>query len=456
MTAAPQPPKAAAQPLIDRHAAGSARVPSPLRGWETEDACATASGSATNPSRLIRHSSFAIRYSLFVLPLLPACGPAAITADLAWFPPPPAAPHAVHLKSFNRLHELVAARPSLGDLLRGRAAGPWIDKPAGIAHQQSHLYVCDTGAGAVHDWNLTDGTSRWIGTDGPGRLAEPVAVAVDRRGGLFVADTQRSEIVAFDAEGRFRRRLRPPDRPGYRPVALAVAQDRLYAADIAAHRVDIFATADGRPLGGFGEIGDRPGAFYYPMGLAFDTRGRLLLSDMMNARVQAFALDPPPDAGPVNAPPADAPSRPDARTPSEAANNPPEARPARAVLPRSPRVVLTFGRPGNRYGDMGKPRGLAVGPDGVIFVADAEFERVHLFDEKGRLLMLLGGSEDAPGSTPMPVGLAVARRLPESLTRLAPADFHADYYLFVSNTVGLRRLGLFAIGTSRASIPGGG
>jgi hypothetical protein len=60
--------------------------------------------------------------------------------------------------------------------------------------------------------------------------------------------------------------------------------------------------------------------------------------------------------------------------------------------------------------------------------------------------MLLGGDGEQIGSTPMPVGVAVATDLPESISSLVPADFRADYYLFVCNTVGVRRISLFAIG----------
>lgn len=358
--------------------------------------------------------------------LLTGCASPAITADVSYYPPPPAVAHAVHLKSFNRLHELVTARPGFWEWLRGRSAGPWVSKPAGIAHRNSHLYICDTDANAVHDWDLATGTSRWIGASGDTILIKPVAIAVDEAGGVSVADTGRAEVVAFDPDGRTRHRLRPPGRTAYRPVAVAVASSTLFVADIAAHRVDLFSTADGRYLGGFGEIGAEPGRFYFPMGLCLDEAGRLLLSDMMNGRVQIIETGPP-HTGSVEA----------AGIPS----------PPATAIPARP--VLTFGRPGNRYGDMGKPRGLDVGPDGVIFVADPEFAHVHLFDGNGQLLMLLGGPDETHGQTPMPVDVAVARRLPHSIADLVPDDFQAAYYLFVTNTVGTRRINLFAIGTSR-------
>jgi hypothetical protein len=108
-----------------------------------------------------------------------------------------------------------------------------------------------------------------------------------------------------------------------------------------------------------------------------------------------------------------------------------------------------FGQPGDRYGDLGKPKHVALGPDGTILIADAEFAHVHLFDDAGRFLMLLGGPDASIGATPMPLGVAVANTVPDPIARLVPADFRADYFLFVTNTLGAARINLFAIGSPR-------
>jgi hypothetical protein len=85
-----------------------------------------------------------------------------------------------------------------------------------------------------------------------------------------------------------------------------------------------------------------------------------------------------------------------------------------------------------------------------LFITDAEFAHVHLFNRQGQLLMLLGGPKNEPGGTPMPAGIAIAR-VPDSLAELVPADFHAHYYVIVSNSIASKRLSLFAVGQSRSS-----
>ncbi len=336
---------------------------------------------------------------------LAGCASAPITADPVYFPPPPAQARVVHLKSFNRLNELVPARVSFTEALRGRSVSPFVNTPAGIAYRQGRLYICDTDDNVVHIWDLTTGQARRIGLGEDSALGKPVAVAVNDQGTVFVTDTGRGEVSVFDGSGVRVDRLRPPHREKYRPVSVAVWHDRLFVTDVEAHVIDVFSINDRKHVASFGGIGSKTGQFYFPMGVAVDATGRIFVSDSMNSRVQLF--------GPQY------------------------------------ESILAMGRPGNRYGDMGKPRHLAVGPDGVVFVADVEFRHVHLFNTKVQLLMLLGGPQDKPGGSPMPVGIAVADELPDRIASLVPDDFEARYYLFVSNTVGAKRIGLYAIGVAR-------
>ncbi len=357
----------------------------------------------------ILNSQFSIltRWLLVVLVSVGAggCASSGVKIEPVYFPPPPALPHVVHLTSFNSLNGLVPARHSWVEFFRGAAPSPHVRTPGGLAFSDGCLYLCDTGFGVVHRWDLRTGKAKKFGVHGEPTLVKPVDVALDGAGNVYVADRGLAAVVAFSPDGAFLRRFKAADRKDYRPVAVAVCDSQLYVADIGAHRVDVFSTADGASLGSFGGTGKELGRFFYPMGLAVTGDGHICVADMMNSRVQVFDTE----------------------------HNP----------------VLSFGKPGNRYGDMGQPKRLAVGPDGVVFVADVDFAHIHMFDLQGRLLMLFGGTDESPGGTPLPVGITVTRSLPSGLAALVPADFHADYFLFVANSVGTKRISLYAVGTAR-------
>lgn len=353
--------------------------------------------------RRVRTPSLPLLSLLALTGLLSGCATPRITADLAYFPPPPATARVVHLKSFNRLYEIVAPQKSARSIVRGQGMGPFVGRPAGIDYRDGCLLVCDAKRGVVHIWNLATGEATKLGDTGSIRLSKPVAVAARADGTVYVADTERGEVVAFGNRGENAVRIKPPAAQEYRPVDVAVTGSRLYVADLVRHRIDIFDTTANQWLRSIGELGSHSGQFYYPMGIAASPNGGLLVSDSMNSRIQIF----------------------DAQY----------------------EVQFSFGRHGNRYGDLGKPRHLTVGPDGTIFVADPEFAHVHLFDSRGRLLMLLGGGDGQTGSTPLPTGVAVAKTLPETLVAaLLPEGFTAKYYLFVSNGIGAKRISLYAVG----------
>ena len=382
--------------------------PNPIRGIQPARCHVTrrSDRARCHPNRGLNAalSAFAL-----TMAMLAGCASTGITADLVYYPSPPTPAHVVHLKSFDRLADLVPSQPSFLDMIRGTGAGPFVVSPAGIAYSNPDLYICDTGAGVVLVWNLTTGEGSVVGDSKDAALVKPVAVAVDDGGAVYVADTGRGEVVAFDADGNPHRSFKPDGRDAYQPVAVAVRRGKLFVADIAAHTIDVFSTIDGAQVGSFGSPGSDLGDLYFPTGVATDVAGRVYVSEMMNGRVQVFDTDGEP--------------------------------------------MLAMGQPGDRYGDMAQPKHLAVGPDGVIFIADAQFAHVHLFDGEGRFLMLLGGGDAAFGNTPMPFGVTVAPMVPDNIAALVPIDFAADYYLFVSNRIGPRRIGLFAVGSTNTVSP---
>lgn len=339
--------------------------------------------------------------------LLTGCATTTRKPDLVYFPPPPSEPRIIHLASFDSIADLAPARVGFIDSMLGGSPSPHVDTPAGLAYVDGHLFISDTGLNVVHDWNLNTGQSRRVGASGDVELRKPVAVAVDDAKWLYVADTSRGEVVAFNSEGRVKFRCKPSDREGYRPCSIALSGNMLYTTDLTSHQVDAFSTNNGEHAGASGGIGSGPGKFYFPSGVtglepSANAAPGYAVADMMNSRVQLFDV--------------------------------------------CNKFLSSFGQPGDRYGDLGKPKHLAVGPDGSIFVVDAEFGVVHVFNQQGQLLMVFGGPENKPGGTPLPFGIAIARDNPPALAKLVPPDFAPAYFVFVSNTVGNRRLSVFAVG----------
>lgn len=74
------------------------------------------------------------------------------------------------------------------------------------------------------------------------------------------------------------------------PVNVAACEDdnRLYVADVETKSVLVFNKKNGKFLFSFGEKGRGPGRFNYPYGLALIPEGKLWVSDPENATIQEF------------------------------------------------------------------------------------------------------------------------------------------------------------------------
>jgi uncharacterized protein (TIGR03663 family) len=68
---------------------------------------------------------------------------------------------------------------------------------------------------------------------------------------------------------------------------------------------------------------------------------------------------------------------------------------------------LTFGTAGMNPGEFNHPRGIAVAPDGGIYVVDSDNHRIQVFDAAGTFLREWGGQGNAPGQFQEPWGIWV-------------------------------------------------
>ncbi|MFO0845630.1 MAG: NHL repeat-containing protein [Gemmataceae bacterium] len=70
------------------------------------------------------------------------------------------------------------------------------------------------------------------------------------------------------------------------------------------------------------------------------------------------------------------------------------------------KLVGRWGAEGGEPGQFARPRALALGPDGLLYVADSCNHRVQVFDRDGRLIRYWGAAGDGPGELRYPYDLA--------------------------------------------------
>ncbi len=252
----------------------------------------------------------------------------------------------------------------------GTFAGKAMQKPFGIVVKNGVVYISDTAARRISVYDIDRKRYEEFGTEGAGRLAKPMGIALDEAGTLYVTDVTARRIVKFDSEGNYLGSMGDSELLT-RPTGLAVSADgkRIFVVDTGGvdsdnHRVVVFDN-QGEHLFNIGSRGSEPGEFNLPLGAVITPDNTLLVVDGGNFRVQAFSFDG--------------------------------------------EFLFQMGAIGIRSGQFARPKDIAVDLGGNIYVTDAAFGNIQLFNSKGELLMWVGqrSTVPLPGRYMLPSGVAI-------------------------------------------------
>ena len=115
-------------------------------------------------------------------------------------------------------------------------------------------------------------------------------VAVNDNGTIYATDNSNNTIKVFRPDGT-EGQIGGPDEVGgglSMPTMLAIQDNVIYVANNANQMVKMYST-EGRFTGEFGGYGIRNGKFSQPWGICTDQKGRLLVADFNNKRIQVFS-----------------------------------------------------------------------------------------------------------------------------------------------------------------------
>jgi predicted membrane-bound mannosyltransferase/DNA-binding beta-propeller fold protein YncE len=198
-----------------------------------------------------------------------------------------------------------------------------------------------------------------IGTAGaqPGQFQNPRDLALAPDGTIYVADTFNNRIQHLAADGSVLQvwgsfaDISKGEAPGgtfYEPWGIAVGADgSVYVADTWNHRIQKF-TADGKFVNMWGFFGqaETPFAIWGPRDIAIDSIGNIFVTDTGNKRI--------------------------------------------VIYDENGNYVNQFGSAGLQPGQFDEPVGIAIGPDGAVYIADTWNQRIQVMvaDVDGNYLPL--------------------------------------------------------------------
>jgi DNA-binding beta-propeller fold protein YncE len=165
-------------------------------------------------------------------------------------------------------------------------------KPVGLTvGPDGNLWVPDTHYSRIMVFSPAGKLLKEFGKFGreKGEFIYPSDIAFDDKGHIFVSEFgDHDRIQVFDKDlhylyefGRFG----VQDGEFSRPQSMVIDGQTLYVTDACNHRIEVFTT-DGRFVRSMGRIGSGPGEFRFPYGMDMDSKGRLVVCEFGNNRVQ--------------------------------------------------------------------------------------------------------------------------------------------------------------------------
>ena len=308
-------------------------------------------------------------------------------------------------------------------------------------------------------------SSSQTGQRGGGVLRFPQTVAIGPDGSVYVGDQSSSVVQVFGPDGAFRREVGVAGtRPGEMTSvgAIAVTPDNILLVAVGTNRIDRF-DADGTLVGSFGGSGTGVGQFHFGAGGGNDAPagggltvggGYIFVSDSQNDRLQRFDLD---GSGATEIVPPGLLANPRGlatrgqrlivaddhhhrlvvmdfggrviRTvgSGQGAGSNQFSFPFGVAVDPQGRVfvaddinqrVLRFGpQPDYKYkarwgsygtgpGQLAYPRAIASDASGALYVTNTGNDRIDVFDRGGKLLRSFGSSGRGPGQFNAPLGVA--------------------------------------------------
>jgi len=331
---------------------------------------------------------------------LAACAGTRLSDDgPVFYPSPPQRPRVQALTSYRGAEDIEGGQSWLTRFLVGDTSSRRrFRKPNGIAAFEGVIYVTDPGWDSVITIDLKKQEFDTIRDRGEGKLRVPVAIAIDREGNKFVADTGRNQVVQFNRKDVFVRAFGTSEQ--IKPTGVAVDSDDLYVVDRLGHRVLIMNRRSGEIESSFGSFGDGEGEFNIPTAISRDEDGNLYVTDVANFRIQEF----------------------------DSEGN----------------FILSFGFMGDGPGTFARPKGNSIDREGHLYTVDAAFENVQIWDtSNAHALMPFGGSSIELGGMYLPADVFVSYDLVPYFEDQVDSDFNLEYVILVTNNYGPNKVAVY-------------
>lgn len=249
----------------------------------------------------------------------------------------------------------------LQNFLFGRSTTTMLNRPTDMVIDNfGRLLVVESEASAISVFTMVEGQWAWTERIQPEGLYLPLAIAAGSDK-IFVTDIQTGMVHVFDELFNAMGHIEFDGFKSPGDLCFCGPNDRLFVADPQAHAVFIFSGA-GDHLATIGRQGRGSALLHYPMSVAVaPEKNEFYVLDGIARKVKRYSSEF--------------------------------------------RYLGGFGEYDQVPGTLAFPKGIVRSTDETLFIADAAFGNVQLFDPKGALLFFVGETGSEPGQFLLPRNL---------------------------------------------------
>ena len=313
------------------------------------------------------------------------------------FPSPPDTARIQFLTSISNSIDVTGGRSGFMKYIVGEEEKLPITKPYGITSRKGKIYICDTMLGGLEIINLKEKTFEYFIPKGKGILKKPINCFVDLNGYLYVADSERHQVVKFDVNGNYINAYGDPN--SIKPTDVFVHDDKIYVTDVQNHMIKVFSSSQSIPVYDFPKVLQQSPEYLYSPVNIFVHEEKIYVSDIGDARIKIFDLNG--------------------------------------------KYINSVGSYGKQVGQFVRPKGIAVDKSDILYVTDAGFENVQMFNPDGKLLMYFGGKYKEPGDMWLPAKIALDYDNLEYFRHYVDKDFDLKYLIYVTNQYGPDKINVY-------------
>jgi len=317
---------------------------------------------------------------------------------LVIYPSPPDTARIQFLTKISSSKEVTGSRKSFKKFLFGEQADIIINKPYGVTSSKGKILICDTFIHGIVIIDMEHNKFEQFIPSGKGELKVPINCFVDQNKNLYVADSERKQIVIFDENGLYIGSI--GDLENFKPVDVFVLDNEVWVTNLANHQVNVYSgDSEHKLLRKFPESNDgQPGSLFSPTNI-FVTNDKVYVTDFGDFKVKIYSHDG--------------------------------------------QFIESVGTYGQGLGQLARPKGIAVDQDKNLYVVDAGFENAQIFNKEGKLLMFFGGTYKGPGDMWLPAKVSLDYDNLKYFEKYVDPDYRLKYLIYVTNQFGPDKLNIY-------------